>query len=97
MENIYIVDDTKVSELFNISGRFLRSAHLERDFNDARGLEDYILSDYTQNCLQRTSIGLEKNQIPNYIQPKLPNSLRFLSQDQGRPLETPFLKNFIDA
>lgn len=55
------MDDTKVSELFNISGRFLRSAHLERDFNDARGLEDYILSDYTQNCLQRISIGLEKN------------------------------------
>lgn len=53
--------DTKVSELFNISGRFLRSAHLERDFHDANGLDDYILSDYTQNCLQRISIGLEKN------------------------------------
>ena len=53
--------DTKVSELFNISGRFLRSAHLERDFHDANGLDDYILSDYTQNCLQRISIGLKKN------------------------------------
>jgi len=55
------VDDTKVSELFNISGRFLRSAHLERDFHDAKALDDYILSDYTQNCLQRISIGLGKN------------------------------------
>jgi hypothetical protein len=55
------VDDTKISELFKISGRFLRSAHLEKDFYDASGLEDYILSDYIQNCLQRISIGLKKN------------------------------------
>ncbi len=55
------MNDTKVSELFNISGRFLRSAHLERDFHDTNGLNDYILSDYTQSCLKRISIGLEKN------------------------------------
>jgi len=55
------VDDAKISELFKISGRFLRSAHLERDFHDASGLNDYILNDYTQNCLQRISVGLEKN------------------------------------
>lgn len=50
----------KISELFNVSGRFLRSAHLERDFYNTNGLTDYIFSDYTQSCLKRISIGLEK-------------------------------------
>ena len=50
----------KISELFEINGRFLRSAHIERDFKDTNALNEYILSDFTQNCLFRIAKGLEK-------------------------------------
>ena len=54
-----MTSETKISDLFQISGRFLRSIHLERDFNDPDILKDYILSDYSVNCLRRISKGLE--------------------------------------
>ncbi len=56
-----MVSRLKISELFENSSRFLRSAHLERDFNDANSLNEYIFSDYTRNCLERISKGLENN------------------------------------
>ncbi|MEH0021518.1 MAG: hypothetical protein V6Z89_17825 [Desulfobacter sp.] len=53
--------DNTVSELFNVSSRFLRSAHLERDFHDPTGLEGYIFNDYAQKCLTRIAIGLNRD------------------------------------
>jgi len=55
------VPELKISELFEISNRFLRSAHLERDFHDPNALNEYILSDFARNCLKRLAKGLENN------------------------------------
>lgn len=55
------MSDLKISELFEISGRFLRSAHLERDFHDPNALNEYILSDFARNCLERLTKGLANN------------------------------------
>ncbi len=56
-----MASDLKISELFEISSRFLRSVHLERDFNDSGVLKEYILSSHSQNCLKRITKGLEDN------------------------------------
>ena len=53
--------ELKISGLFEISNRFLRSAHLERDFHDPNALNEYILSDFARNCLKRLAKGLENN------------------------------------
>ncbi len=50
-----------ISTLFNVSGRFLRSVHLERDFKDPCALQGYILSDHTHSCLERIAQGLASN------------------------------------
>ena len=51
-------EEILISSLFEIHGRFLRSAHLVRDFHDAAALEGYVLTRHAKNNLQRLSVGL---------------------------------------
>ncbi len=48
----------KIKELFQIQGRFFRSTHLERDFDDPSALEGYILTEHIENSIQRLASGL---------------------------------------
>lgn len=48
----------KISDLFHIKRRFLRSAHLERDFTDPSALEDYVLTPHIKENLARIVTGL---------------------------------------
>lgn len=50
--------EKKVVDLFRISSRFLRSVHLERDFNDPSALSGYIPTDFVLECLRRLRSGL---------------------------------------
>ena len=47
-----------IADLFNIKTRFLRSVHLERDFDSPDGCAGYIVTDHTKVCLKRLSEGL---------------------------------------
>ena len=47
------------SDLFNIKSRFLRSAHLERDFQDPSALAGYVPTQFIQSCLGRIGGGLK--------------------------------------
>lgn len=53
--------DSKISSLFKIGNRYLRSTHLERDFNDPNALDDYVISDFSRDCLKRLSKGIAVN------------------------------------
>lgn len=48
-----------VSKLFRIRNRFLRSAHLGRDFRDPSALSGYVLTDFARSCLRRLAYGLK--------------------------------------
>lgn len=48
----------KISELFHIRNRFLRSAHLERDFQDPGVFSGYVVTDFARSCLARMADGL---------------------------------------
>jgi hypothetical protein len=48
----------KISELFHIRNRFLRSAHLERDFQDPAVFSGYVVTDFARSCLARMADGL---------------------------------------
>ncbi|HLW00377.1 MAG TPA: hypothetical protein VKT82_17050 [Ktedonobacterales bacterium] len=50
--------DSKIADLFQIRGHFLRSIHLSRDFNDASALQSYVLTSHAKDCLQRMMTGL---------------------------------------
>ena len=50
--------DPRISDLFDIKSRFLRSAHLERDFDDADALSCYVPTDFVQSCFDRIGEGL---------------------------------------
>jgi hypothetical protein len=50
--------EKRILDVFNIKGRFLRSAHLERDFRDSVALSGYIRTDFIQECCNRISDGL---------------------------------------
>src|SRR3979411_847301 len=52
---------TKIAELFNIQGRFLRSAQLERDFGDSSALEGYVVTRTIRSNIERISSGLNAN------------------------------------
>jgi hypothetical protein len=52
---------TKIAELFNIQGRFLRSAQLERDFRDSSALEGYVVTRTIRSSIERISSGLNAN------------------------------------
>lgn len=47
-----------ISDLFQVKSRFLRSAHLERDFNDPTCLSGYVVTDFTRSCLGHVANGL---------------------------------------
>jgi hypothetical protein len=50
--------EKRISDLHHIKTRFLRSAHLERDFYDPAALSGYIKTDFIQDCCDRLSQGL---------------------------------------
>ncbi|MCI0724324.1 MAG: hypothetical protein L0338_35975 [Acidobacteria bacterium] len=51
--------EKRVSDLFRIRNRFLRSAHLERDFQDPSAFSGYVLTDFARSCLGRVAYGLK--------------------------------------
>lgn len=53
--------EKQISELFNIRSRFLRSAHLERDFQDPNVLSSYVVTDFARACVGRLASGLKPN------------------------------------
>ncbi len=48
----------KISDAFSVSARYLRSAHIERDFNDPSALNGYVVTQEIQRCLNRMAQGL---------------------------------------
>ncbi|MBI4025473.1 MAG: hypothetical protein HY360_10870, partial [Verrucomicrobia bacterium] len=50
--------EKRIADLFDIKNRFLRSAHLERDFHDSGALTGYVPTDFAQSCLNRIGEGL---------------------------------------
>jgi len=48
----------KIAEIFTLNPRFFRSVHLEQDFSDPQALDNYVLTDYSRQCLERISVGL---------------------------------------
>lgn len=50
--------ETAVADLFQIQNRFLRSAHLERDFADPKSLRGYVLTPQTRRYLEMLAAGL---------------------------------------
>src|ERR1035438_10403090 len=51
--------DERVADLFQIKTRFLRSAQLERDFNDPNAFSGYVMTEFTRSCLERVAKGLK--------------------------------------
>src|SRR5438552_9786784 len=51
--------ERKIVELFNIQRRFLRSAHLERDFRDPSALDGYVVTRQVNQNLERIVKGLD--------------------------------------
>jgi len=47
-----------VSDLFQVTPRYLRSTNLERDFRDPKALENYVLTPHARECLGRLATGL---------------------------------------
>ena len=54
------MSDKRIADLLEIKTRFLRSAHLERDFHDPRALSGYVMTDFAQAQLQRIGEGLRE-------------------------------------
>jgi hypothetical protein len=50
--------DKRIIDAFDIKSRFLRSAQLERDFDDSAALNAYVRTDFIQECCDRISDGL---------------------------------------
>lgn len=53
--------NTKIADVFQLSNRFMRSVHLERDFSDSSVLNDYILTPHAQSNLTQLMHGLSPN------------------------------------
>jgi hypothetical protein len=53
------MSEKRIADLFKIGNRFLRSAHLERDFQDSSVLSGYVVTDFTRACLGRVANGLK--------------------------------------
>ena len=49
----------RIGDLFQVRSRFLRSAHLERDFNDPTCLSGYVATNFTRSCLEYVANGLK--------------------------------------
>ena len=50
--------EKRIVDVFSIKSRFLRSAHLERDFRDPTALSGYVRTDFIQECCDRIADGL---------------------------------------
>ena len=48
----------RIGDLFQVRSRFLRSAHLERDFHDPTCLSGYVATNFTRSCLGYVANGL---------------------------------------
>ena len=55
------MSEKTIGNLFKIQSRFLRSAHLERDFEDPGVLSGYVVTDFTRSCLKRVASGLKSH------------------------------------
>ncbi len=55
------IDSMQISDLFRVQDRFLRSAHLERDFADPKALRGYVLTPQTKGYIERLATGLRVN------------------------------------
>jgi hypothetical protein len=53
--------ETRIADLFQTRSRFLRSAHLERDFADDKALRGYIVTPQIRASLCRLAAGLASN------------------------------------
>lgn len=53
------MSEKRISDLLAPGARFLRSAHLERDFQDSTALSGYVLTDFSRECLSRVATGLK--------------------------------------
>jgi hypothetical protein len=51
--------DKSIASLFTLGNRFLRSANLDRDFQDPGALSGYVLTDFARTCLTRVASGLK--------------------------------------
>jgi len=49
---------SKIADAFSVRARYLRSAHIERDFNDPSALNGYVVTPEIQRCLNRMAQGL---------------------------------------
>lgn len=49
----------RIADIFDIKKRFLRSAHLERDFEDSSALRGYVLTPPAQEGFERLAQGLQ--------------------------------------
>jgi len=52
------MNSTAIDSLFQVTPRYLRSANLERDYRDAKALNNYVLTPHAQDCLGRLAMGL---------------------------------------
>lgn len=55
------MSETAIVDLFQIQGRFLRSAHLERDFVDPKALKGYLMTPDLRDHLRRLAAGMHSN------------------------------------
>jgi len=53
--------EAAIADLFQIQNRFLRSAHLERDFADPKALRGYVVTPEVQDHLERLASGMAAN------------------------------------
>jgi hypothetical protein len=51
--------EKRIADLFHMRNRFLRSAHLERDFQDPAALSGYVVTDFARSCIGRMANGLK--------------------------------------
>ena len=51
--------EKRIADLFHMRNRFLRSAHLERDFEDPDALSSYVMTDFARSCIGRMANGLK--------------------------------------
>jgi hypothetical protein len=58
MEGAFSMQVRKIADALNMGHRFLRSIHLERDFNDPTALDSYVFTDFTKSCFSRILSGL---------------------------------------
>jgi ABC-type molybdenum transport system ATPase subunit/photorepair protein PhrA len=52
--------DFQICKLFEVRRRFLRSAHLERDFSDPMALDGYVITAQARAYLERLAMGLRE-------------------------------------